>query len=169
MTEARLVLREELLLRWLTKRLERRFSPRADRGGDGPDTDSTPEETDGERDARRKSPKLKLRRGEAEADADALSGESCWWSGVVVDAPSGGVMISWEMVSERMNLNSGVGGVTGRGCGSWGLLLALSSSRLWRMFLREGMVVMIIDNYCDKEGWSVVGVGRGWLVRLERC
>jgi hypothetical protein len=85
LTETRLALREVLLL-W--KRLERRFSPREDRGGDGPDTDPRPEETEGERDARRKSPKL--RRGEAEA-ADA-SGES--WSFTVVDAPSGGVRTS---------------------------------------------------------------------------
>jgi hypothetical protein len=54
----------------------------------------------------------------------------------------GGVMISWLRVSERMNVISGGGGDIGID----GLSLdfsVLSSSRLWRMLFRDGIVASL--------------------------
>jgi hypothetical protein len=74
----------------------------------------------------------KLRRG----DGERVFVSGSWRVGVVGSA--GGVSISWVCVSERMSVNSGVWGAVGwlfLGSGS-----LLSSSRLWRMLRREGMV-----------------------------
>lgn len=58
-----------------------------------------------------------------------------------------GVIISWVFVSERMSLNSGVGGL---GASS------VSSSRLWRILRSEGITSRIaIDKYRMRIGLKV--------------
>lgn len=79
----------------------------------------------------------KLRRGlekDGRLSGDVGESNSEWYVG--------GVMISWLRVSERMNVISGGGGDVGID----GMTLdfsVLSSSRLWRMFFRDGIVVSL--------------------------
>jgi len=108
--------------RW--RRFERR---RSRRGGDCEDAEPA-------LDVRLKS--WKLRRGEEGGRVSWVVDER-WALSVWSEGP---VIISWVCVSERINLNSGGGGLGA---------VSVNSSRLWRMFRSDGISIR----------WSGSGVG----------